>query len=276
VTALTSAFFLYLRSCLIMKKVVCLFMLVFGVLAGCSNKNETQNNESSPSLEIIEVTIQTPDLITLNEEVSIQALVKQGNDQVDDANEVKFELWKVGQEEHEKINAQNDGKGLYSIKKTFTENGKYIVTAHVTARSMHAMPRKDFTVGILTSEQEQVTEERDSANNESAHEEGQDDHGHHKSSLEIEFNKVESFTVNKEVALKASLKHKGAPLIGAKVRFEIIPDETNSTEWIDAIEDGEGDYSSSTIFKKTGTYHIQIHVNIADIHDHKVVMIHVK
>jgi hypothetical protein len=261
------------RSKFAMKKILIALILFGGMVAGCSNEKDNTNQKAeTPSLEFVEVTIQTPEQINLNEEIQIKAIVTQGKDQVDDANEVKFELWKVGQEEHEKIEAQNDGKGIYSIKKTFSENGNYAVIAHVTARSMHSMPKKEFTVGTL---EEEVTHEGHGTNEDSAT--GHDDshHGHHESSLIFDFNQDQSFTVNKEVALKTSLTHENAPLIGAKVRYEIIS-EDDSKIWLDAKEEGEASYIAAMTFQKAGTYHIQIHVNKDEIHEHKVIMIDVK
>lgn len=262
-----------------MKKFLIALILFVGIVTGCSNeKDNTEKNEETPSLEFVEVSIQTPEQINLNEEIQIQAIVTQGTDQVDDANEVKFELWKVGQEKHEKIEAQNDGKGIYSIKKTFSENGQYAVIAHVTARSMHTMPQKEFTVGTpekeVTHEEHGTEEDTATGHDDSQHE---DDHGHHESSLIFDFNHDNTaFTANKEVVLTTSLTHENAPLTGAKVRYEIIPDDDSKTNWLDAKEEGEGTYVSPTTFQKTGTYHVQVHVNKEEIHEHKVVMIDVK
>jgi hypothetical protein len=261
-----------------MKKILVALILFGGIIAGCSSeKDNTQKNEETPSLEFVEVSIQTPEQIKLNEEIEIQAIVTQGTDQVDDANEVKFELWKVGQEEHEEIEAQNDGKGVYSIKKTFSENGQYTVIAHVTARSMHSMPKKEITVG---TPEEEVTHE-DHGNEEDTaigHDDSQheDDHGHHESSLKFDFNQDNAFIVNKEVILNTSLTHENAPLTDAKVRYEIIPDDESKKVWLDAKEEGEGIYLAPTTFKEAGTYHVQIHVNKEEIHEHKVIMIDVK
>jgi hypothetical protein len=254
-----------------MKKILIALILFGGIVAGCSNDKENiQQDEQSPSLEFVEVSIQTPEQIKLNEETQIQAIVTQGTDQVDDANEVKFELYKVGQEEHEKIDAQNDGKGVYSIKKTFSENGQYSVIAHVTARSMHTMPKKEFTVG---TPEEEVTHENHGSNEETAtgHE-----GSHHESSVEFDFNQDNDFVVNKEVILNTSLTHENAPLAGAKVRYEIIPADESKKVWLDAKEEGEGIYLAPTSFKEAGMYHVQIHVNKEEIHEHKVIMIDVK
>lgn len=259
-----------------MKKLGLLLMILIVVLFGCSKENnKTEQDNSSNSLEIIEVSIQMPEKIKLNEEATIQALVTQGKDKVDDANEVKFEIGKAGQVENESIKAQNDGDGLYTIKKTFTENGKYVVTAHITARSMHSMPKKEFTVGAEDMGQEAETSK--DTNQESTHEDGHgDQHSHHESNVEIAFNEADQFETNKEVTLKAILKQHNAPFEGAKVKFEIISENSTKSEWLNAKEDEIGIYSALSTFNNPGTFHVQIHVNKGEIHDHKVVMITVK
>ncbi|WP_442599014.1 FixH family protein [Neobacillus sp. D3-1R] len=251
-----------------MKKAIIAVILLIGIMAGCASQNEQEHqNGSRESLEIIEVTIQTPETINPNEEVTIKALVTQGNEKVDDANEVKFEVWKDGQEEHEMLKGANEGKGIYSIKKTFTENGKYYVISHVTARSMHAMPKKEFVVGTVEEHDHEAAENHE------------DDHGHHDGSIEIEMAMDPSYVINKETSLKTTVKHEDALLKGARVRYEIIShDDSNNVEWLEAKEEGDGIYSATTSFKQQGTYHIQIHVNKEDqeIHEHKVIMIDVK
>jgi hypothetical protein len=254
-----------------MKKIAVVLVLLIGIIAGCSSKkDEAGQVDSNTTPAIIEVSIQMPDTINPNEEVTIQALVTQGSEKVDDANEVKFEIEKVGQEDNETVEGQNDGKGIYSIKKTFTENGDYKVTAHVTARSMHSMPNKEFTVGTTVGEE----------GHEEGHSEGHDDqeagHGHHDASTEIIFDQDTTFSTNKEETLKTTIKHEGSPLLGARVRYEVIADDGSTPEWIEAKEDTNGSYSAIKTFNKAGSYHVQIHVNKDEIHEHKVMMIDVK
>lgn len=261
-----------------MKKVLFTLLLLVAVVVGCSNDNKETQQEDNLSLEIIEVTIQIPETIELNNEITIETLVTQGSDKVDDAKEVKFEIRKEGKDSPEMIEAQNDGKGIYSMKKTFTENGKYSVSAHVTARNMHSMPKKEFIVGTIdASAAEGEKEVEHDSNHESDHEESQkDDHGHHESKLTIGFNPETSFSLNTEVMLNATLSQEDAPLEGAKVRFEVIPDAGGKTNWIEATEEGKGDYSAPHTFTNKGSYHVQIHVNKDEIHDHKIFMINVK
>jgi hypothetical protein len=124
-----------------MKKFLLLILCVLFVLAGCS---KDEKSEELP--EFVEVVIQTPESINVNEEVVIEALVTQGDEKVEDAKKVEFELWKSDQETHEKVLGEHQGNGIYAITKTFQESGDYFVIAHVTARAMHNMPKKEFRV----------------------------------------------------------------------------------------------------------------------------------
>jgi hypothetical protein len=257
-----------------MKRVVFGFILLMVALVGCSNEKQQESAENEPIPEMIEVSIEAPITVNLNEEIYIKATVTQGSDKVDDANEVKFELQKTGGEVHEKIEAVNEGEGVYSIKKTFTENGIYTVIAHVTARSMHSMPRVEITAG---NPEEAATNENDTntgANEDSGHEHDHG-HGHQETGLTIGFNQSESYPVNQEFKLETTLTKENSPLLGARVRFEVIPEDESKKQWLDGIEDGEGKYSAPITFTEKGSYHIQIHVNKDKLHEHKIVMIHV-
>jgi hypothetical protein len=124
-----------------MKKYIIFILSIFILLTGCS---KNQSNDEVPKL--IEVTIQIPEAIKINEEVELEAIVTQGDDKVEDANKVEFEIGKTDQEGNEKIVAEHQGDGVYTVKKTFDQAGEYKIIAHVTARSMHSMPNKVFNV----------------------------------------------------------------------------------------------------------------------------------
>ncbi|MED4770431.1 FixH family protein [Cytobacillus firmus] len=130
-----------------MKKSI-MFLLLFLILAGCSNKNEIQSRENIR--EIIVVSVETvPKEVKQNEEILIQAKITQGKEVVTDADDMKFEIWKEGvpSEEHEEIKGElNKEEGTYFVKKTFNEPGLYYVIAHVTARGMHNMPQVEIEV----------------------------------------------------------------------------------------------------------------------------------
>ncbi|MDR7001736.1 FixH family protein [Neobacillus niacini] len=130
-----------------MKKIMIGLAVLLGLLAGCSNQSGSNATNSSDMPQEVKVAIKlVPENIQVNEKAKIEAIVTQGKEKVSDADEVKFEFWKSGQDKHDMLKAKNEGKGVYSITKTFKENGQYFVTAHVTARDMHTMPNQKFTV----------------------------------------------------------------------------------------------------------------------------------
>lgn len=128
-----------------MKKIPFLLLCLFIALEGCSKTDNTAQKSEVPAL--LEVVIKTPDIVNAKEKVKIDAIVTQGDDKVNDAEEDNFEIWKEGQEKHTKYIGKSQGKGIYSINNTFSEEGKYYIVAHVTARDMHNMPNKEITVG---------------------------------------------------------------------------------------------------------------------------------
>lgn len=263
-----------------MKKLIITLSVALGIITGCSSDEETSQKETvSPSLDIIEVSLKIPDNVNLNEEVLLQTHVIQGKDKVDDADEVKFEISNAVNGENDMLIAENNGNGTYSVKKTFDENGVYSITAHVTARSMHSMPSKEITVGdgVSPSDQSKSGEE-DAASHDTDHhsEASHQEHSHHDSSLEITFNQETTFTLNQEVLLKTELKLNDTSFEGAKVRFELVPDNSEKAEWLDATETEKGVYTAPYTFTKIDSYHVQIHVNKEEIHEHKIFMFSVK
>lgn len=105
---------------------------------------ETSSIDVSAPLEV-SLAI-NPQPLAVNTPATIAVTVNQQGKPVEDANEVKFEVWQKGQEEHEFIKAEKKGSGLYSIEKTFAQPGQYVVMYHVTARDYHSMNKQEFTV----------------------------------------------------------------------------------------------------------------------------------
>lgn len=138
-----------------MKRWTAAWLLVFMIafLAGCSSAS-SQPGIMDEIPEMIEVQIQSePEELKLGEPVSIQAKVTQGVEEVTDAKSVTFEVWYSGDEHHEMLEGAHAGNGVYGIEKTFDKDGVYNVIAHVTARDMHNMPRKQFIVGTVSEEE---------------------------------------------------------------------------------------------------------------------------
>ncbi|MCF6136562.1 FixH family protein [Pseudalkalibacillus berkeleyi] len=128
-----------------------LFVLVL-LLAACGEEKDQDNHDghnenNEPSMEALEVKLEGPEEVKQGESVTFSAMVTQGEEKVSDADEVMFEIWKEGaKKDSMMMKAESDGEGKYSVKTTFEEDGNYIVQSHVTARSMHTMPKQQVTV----------------------------------------------------------------------------------------------------------------------------------
>ncbi|UYZ22537.1 FixH family protein [Mesobacillus jeotgali] len=249
-----------------MKKFLILIISLFFMMTGCSNSESGVNNEEEP--ELLEVDLIAPGDILIGDEVVLAAEVTQGEEKVEDADEVKFEVRKVGDEDSEMIEATHQGKGMYEIKKTFKEDGEYMVTAHVTARSMHNMPSEKITVGN-PAETGRETEHQHSDTTDS-HDNGETTEGdHHHSHVSIELDTNQDPKANQKVSLSAQIKNENQPLTDAAVRFEIWHGEDSNHEFVDGTEIENGVYIYEKVFPKSGTYHIKVHVEKGEIHDHK-------
>lgn len=88
------------------------------------------------------------------ETITFTASVTYGDEPVEDAWEVLFEIWRAHDPEHEQFPAEHSGDGIYRIEKAFEREGTYYVIAHVTARDMHTMPRREFVIGTESEPEE--------------------------------------------------------------------------------------------------------------------------
>ncbi|MBS8264528.1 hypothetical protein DYI25_08780 [Mesobacillus boroniphilus] len=129
---------------------VTLMTVLLGLFAtACSQ----QDVEDEPQFLDVQLTA-NPEKAELNEEITFEAKVTYGTEEVKDADEVKFEIWRSQAEEHEKIVVEHDENGIYRLNKSFKEEGTYYIIAHVTARSMHNMPKSEFVVGSPSEPEE--------------------------------------------------------------------------------------------------------------------------
>jgi hypothetical protein len=141
-----------------MKKLLVIIMVNFAGLftAACSQ----QEVEEEPQFLDVQLTA-IPDKAQVNEEITFEAKVTYGPEEVKDADEVKFEIWRAHAEEHEKIVVEHSENGIYRLKKSFNEEGTYYLVSHVTARSMHNMPKIEFIVGNASEPEEGTSSEMD-------------------------------------------------------------------------------------------------------------------
>ena len=128
-----------------MKKLFIFFVTVLclSIVISCSNKKEQAEN--LPQMVEVDLSVK-PDPGKINEPITFEAKVTQGKDKVNDG-EVIFEIWRAKDDKHEKIEIKHSENGIYRLEKSFPQEGTYYIISHVTARSMHNMPKKEFTIG---------------------------------------------------------------------------------------------------------------------------------
>jgi len=120
------------------------------ILGAC---NEDITNDL-PEMIDVKLTV-TPEKAEIDEPILFEAKVTQGQENVEDANKVKFEIWRANDAEHEEIEVKHAENGIYRLEKTFSKEGTYYIISHVTARDMHNMPKKEFIVGTASEPEEQ-------------------------------------------------------------------------------------------------------------------------
>lgn len=147
-----------------MKKIIGLFLCIL-VLSACSSSDE-------PKLLDVQLVI-NPETADINSPVIFKAEVTYGGEPVENADEVKFEVWRSKSDNHETVVVEHTEDGVYVLEKSFAEEGTYYVYAHVTAENMHAMPKKEFVIGEPSE-----PEENSKSKTMNEHEEESDDHSH--------------------------------------------------------------------------------------------------
>lgn len=135
-----------------MKKAFISVAIIAGVLAGCNNadtsKNDDTSKNASQSAIEVKVDIQTPVHVKAKKDIELVAHVTQADKAVDDADEVKFEVWESGhRDKSEILMGELDKDGVYKATTKFSHDGVYYMYAHTTARGLHVMPKKKITVG---------------------------------------------------------------------------------------------------------------------------------
>lgn len=129
------------------------------LLAACNstNNNDHPSEGSKEDQELKELHVEfltAEDAFEPGEEGKIEIQVTYGDEPVPDADEVIFEIWQHGSEDHEKIEGTHEKDGKYYVTYPF-EEGVYYVVPHVTARGQHNMPKRMFLVGDVEPPKEQ-------------------------------------------------------------------------------------------------------------------------
>ncbi|SEM98619.1 YtkA-like [Mesobacillus persicus] len=248
-----------------MKKIIFLITIFVTVMiSACSNGNQSEKEQELPAL--LEVDLRLPEEgLEPKTDITLEAYVSQGGEAVEDANEVKFEVLIQGETQSEMYPGEHQGEGIYTATMQVEDEGIYSVTAHVTARDMHNMPKKEMIVGnpdITAGDQED--------DHTDSHDES-DLHGHgHEKDLVVDLQSGFDMKVNENTELTVLINEKGHSLTGAEVRFEIWSEGQDEHEFIDAAEAGDGVYKAKKTFEKTGNHLINVHVNKGDLHEHQL------
>jgi hypothetical protein len=130
------------------------------IISACNNNNKDKVEDDLPEFVEVDLTV-SPETGQVNEPISIEAKITQGNENVEDADKVTFEIWRSKDEKHEKIDVSHAENGVYRLEKSFQQEGTYYIISHVTARDMHNMPKKEFVIGNA-SEPEDPKDSKDS------------------------------------------------------------------------------------------------------------------
>ena len=230
-----------------------LFLVILGALVACTKEDEIPTVvEPTEPLEV-ELTV-TEVSVEIGEQVKMEALVTQGDEKVEDADEVVYEIWEEGkQDEGEKIDSVNEKQGIYTAETSFDHEGTFHIQVHVTARGLHTMPKETVIVG-------------DGGDYEEA-----EGHHHDTEGFSMDFLKLDPIKVGTEEELVVQLELDDEPFEDANVRYEIWSEgNPDKHDWVDAEELTAGEYSSSYTFLETDTYTIVIHVeDDDDLHEHE-------
>lgn len=126
-------------------------VLAIVFLAGCANAFESEGEE--PVFLEVDLSVQ-PQEAEPGDPIVFEAKVTYGEENVTDADDVKFEIWRAHAEDHDVIRVEHAENGIYRLKESFQEEGTYYVISHVTGRNMHNMPKEEFIIGEASEPEE--------------------------------------------------------------------------------------------------------------------------
>lgn len=234
------------------KQLVGFSILLAMMLGGCGQDDLVDAGPVVDELVPIEVDLQGPDAAEGGEELTFTSIITQGEDKVEDATEVVYEIWEESNKESsELIEATEQDGHHYTLRYQFDKNGLYHVQTHVTARGLHRMPSMKIQVG---QEEGHHHEEGsgDEANHHHEHEHGNADVTINKMDNKVEFH----ITVNDE------------PFTNGQVTLEMRDEKAESPKWIDLSEQEDGTYTMNDLESYNGPYKVIVHLQSDTIHEH--------
>ncbi len=97
------------------------FMLA--MMAACGKEETVKVDDTGVPLPL-DVQLTVTEQVDVNGIIKMAAVVTQGDDKVDDADEVEFEVWEEGKKDDSvKIESKNDKDGLYTAETSFDHDG---------------------------------------------------------------------------------------------------------------------------------------------------------
>ncbi|KKK34497.1 hypothetical protein WN59_07145 [Salinicoccus sediminis] len=122
------------------------------LLGACGNDIDSENRdhgsheEADEEVRSLDVNLEVPGTAKAGENESFTAHVTSNEEDVTDADKVRFEVLDADGNSLDMIEAEHSENGLYTIDYTFDEAGDYSVISHVDAYQLHTMPEKQVTV----------------------------------------------------------------------------------------------------------------------------------
>lgn len=228
------------------------------LLSACGVTEEPIKTTSDEVPEMVDVDLTVPQTAIVDEEITFTAAVTQGQEIVEDAHEVMFEVKNTTSGDKEMIEASLNDDKHYAINYSFETAGTYDITSHVTARELHVMPTKQI---IVTDDDEDFEANETPATGDTNYDD---------QSATIEFTEGTT-TVGKATLLATNVSLSGTPLEGARVQYDISREGDDHHAWLEASELEAGIYQTEFIFTELGAHEIEIHVTKGDdLHDHVI------
>ncbi|MDR9800850.1 FixH family protein [Bacillus paralicheniformis] len=131
------------------KNMFTLFFICSLFLSACSLEQDVADRYKKE--KPLESEIILPKSLSAHQKETIKVILTQGGKRVENADFVHFEIWKQdGSVKYPMEQAEEVGKGMYSLTKSFEREGLYYVKMHAKSDGSIIMPQKQFIIGELS------------------------------------------------------------------------------------------------------------------------------
>ncbi|WP_088102429.1 FixH family protein [Halalkalibacter urbisdiaboli] len=227
-------------------KLGCLLLIII-IISACGS-NEKNSGGQMELVQPIEVEVDSVEKAEVGENITITSVISQGEEVVEDANEVMYEVWKEEDKGSSVMLEPSEIEGhIYRLHHTFDEAGLYHIQVHVTAREMHRMP----TIKIQVGEKEEVE-----TKNPHEHEHSHQHHNQVKILIEL----VED--------LRLSVQVEDEPFLANHITLELWKEGQEQHQWIDVKMTEPGIYILKDVETFSGTYNVIVHAQDENVHEH--------